>query len=181
MKPVTLTDLMYAVTYDDEFDGVLLSSDVLRLLEIALIKKLGLTALCAPARVDLGNGHIMNITIEGATPAPDQMKFQVQELRPEVMAIALLMEQRMRDKDAEHGDDWKELNLQALMIDVMAKSLEIDRVRRMNGESGCDAIIKHAVDLANYCMMIADVAGALKSEASNGGAGWAGLDQVQMS
>jgi hypothetical protein len=175
MKPATLTDLMYAVTHDDEFDGVLLSSDVLHLLKIALIKKLGLTALSAPARVDLGNGHIMNITIEGTAPAPEQMKFQVQELRPEVLAAALLMEARLREKDADKGQRWKESDIDNLQVCAATKVYQIDRAI----QDGTDTS-KHAIDLANYAMMIADVAGALESEASNGGAGWAGLDQVQM-
>lgn len=85
------------------------------------------------------------------------MKFQVQELRPEVLAFALLMEARLREKDADKGQRWKERHLQDLRVSLLSKVRSLD-----------DTLIvvpfianKHAVDLANFCMMIADVSGAL--------------------
>lgn len=107
----------------------------------------------------------------------DQMKFQVQELRQEVMAIALLMEQLLRDKDADKGQSWKDAQATRLRVAMLSKAHALENSMV---SSEVHVVIKHAVDLANYAMMIADVAGALESEASNGGAGWAGLDQVQM-
>ncbi|KAF0205515.1 MAG: hypothetical protein FD173_958 [Gallionellaceae bacterium] len=88
-----------------------------------------------------------------------EMKFQVQELRPEVMAFALLMEQRLRDKDADKGQSWKDADIGNLQVCVTAKNMSLDTALMYgtNSEAAC-----HAVDLANYAMMIADVAGALK-------------------
>ncbi len=87
-----------------------------------------------------------------------EMKFQVQELRPEVLAFALLMESRLRDKDADKGQSWKGLNAKQLRVHAVCKMSMLD-------DSVCipriDAGVNHAVDIANYCMMIADVAGAL--------------------
>lgn len=89
------------------------------------------------------------------------MKFQVQELRPEVLAFALLMEERLRDKDAEKGSTWKAISEHNMMVHATSKAI------RLEAEVADDDLleperIKHAVDLANYCMMIADVAGALE-------------------
>jgi len=81
------------------------------------------------------------------------------ELRPEVLAFARLMELRLREKDADKGVNWKGMNQDMLLVGVASKFLQLE------------ASIKHdlprinharqAVDLANYCMMIADVSGAL--------------------
>jgi len=46
----------------------------------------------------------------------EPIKFHVQELRPEVMAFALLMEQRLRDKDAEKGQSWREMAVSDLYV-----------------------------------------------------------------
>lgn len=179
MINVTLEELRYAVLHDDRFNCDIFAHDIDHVLEIALMK-IGFISMQSPIRIDLENGEALNISLESR---PQPMKFQVQELRPEVLAFALLMEQRLREKDAEHGDCWKELHFQSLMIDATAKVMEMDRVRHLHGENGRKAIIKHATDLGNQCMFIADVAGALEipSESDKGGAGWAGLDQVSMS
>lgn len=96
---------------------------------------------------------------------PAAMKFQVQELRPEVMAFALLMEQRLRDKDAEHGgNSWQSASAKEIVIPTTAKALHLDSVVRDVHHLNLSPI-KHAVDLANYAMMIADVAGALETNA----------------
>lgn len=92
----------------------------------------------------------------------DQMKFQVQELRPEVLAFALLMEQRLREKDADKGQGWKDADIGNLQVCVTAKNMSLDTAL-MYGTNNEAA--RHAVDIANYCMMIADVAGALEQPA----------------
>lgn len=73
--------------------------------------------------------------------------------RPELLAFARLMEQRLRDK----GASWKDKTDISLLVAAIPKfhSLETSIQR---GVTRNDI---HAVDLANYCMMIADVAGAL--------------------
>lgn len=87
------------------------------------------------------------------------MSFHVQELRPEVLAFALLMEQRLREKDAEWGgNSWKDADIGNLQVCATAKIFSIETAILKGPEK--DAI-KHSVDLANYAMMIADVAGAL--------------------
>jgi hypothetical protein len=85
------------------------------------------------------------------------MKFSVQELRPEGLAFALLMEQRLREKDADKGVSWKDMGRRDLYVRAATKLMLIERA--LNVADGSD--VRHAVDLANYCMMIADVAGAL--------------------
>lgn len=91
--------------------------------------------------------------------APQPMSFHVQELRPEVLAFALLMEQRLREKDAEWGgNSWKDADIGNLQVCATAKIFSIETAILKGPEK--DAI-KHSVDLANYAMMIADVAGAL--------------------
>lgn len=61
---VNIRDLMYAVIHDDEFDNALLASDVERVLEIAIKKKIGVLALTAGiARIDLGNGHFLEVVV----------------------------------------------------------------------------------------------------------------------
>ncbi|OIP06967.1 MAG: hypothetical protein AUK53_11850 [Betaproteobacteria bacterium CG2_30_59_46] len=90
----------------------------------------------------------------------EPIKFHVQELRPEVMAFALLMEQRLRDKDAEKGQSWKEMAVSDLYVGAATKVLLIERA--LFNSDGTEAM--HAVDCANYAMMIADVSGQLEYE-----------------
>lgn len=88
------------------------------------------------------------------------MSFHVQELRPEVLAFALLMEQRLREKDADKGmQGWKDADILNLQVCITAKNMSLEHaiVHGTNAE-----ICRHAVDLANYCMMIADVSGVLE-------------------
>ena len=105
--------------------------------------------------------------------AHQSMSFHVQELRPEVLAFALLMEQRLREKDADKGDSWKRKKLAELEV---AAGVKLSSAYASNPITAA----RHAIDLANYCMMIADVAGALDTTEGNGGPGWEALDQVQM-
>jgi hypothetical protein len=87
-----------------------------------------------------------------------------QELRPEVFAFACLMEKRLREKDEDRGgNSWKQSFAAELIIPAMAKALHMDSIIR--SESNPNLIpVKHAVDLANYCMMIADSIGAIRDE-----------------
>ena len=100
------------------------------------------------------------------------MKFSVQELRPEVLAFALLMEQRLREKDADKGQGWQKKTDIDLTVNVCTAARSIEQA--LFPHRG-DRSIKALVDMSNHCMMLTDVLGALATE-ENGGAGWAGLD-----
>jgi hypothetical protein len=108
------------------------------------------------------------------------MKFSVQELRPEVMEFALLMEARLRIKEADKGTSWKQSPMGYLRVAMFSKAslLERELTGVEHGMPLTVATTKHAVDLANHAMFIADVAGALEDTDDNGGPGWAGVDQV---
>lgn len=82
------------------------------------------------------------------------------ELRPEVRAFARMMEQRLREKDADKGQSWKASGAGNLRVAMFSKASRLER--GLAGDQLDPECIKHAVDLANYCMMIADVAGALE-------------------
>jgi hypothetical protein len=100
------------------------------------------------------------------------MKFQVQELRPEVLAFALLMEKRLREKDADKGTSWKQRTFPDLAVNVAMKKSQLESCIRFQSPN----MNMHAVDLANCCMFIADNAGALKPSAEADG--WFALDEV---
>lgn len=111
-----------------------------------------------------------------------KMSFSVQELRPEVMAFALLMEARLREKDADKGQGWKRKSDIDLTVNVCTAARQIEQALFPHkGERS----VKALVDMSNHCMMLADVLGTLEApvlerKADNGGVGWVGLDQVQM-
>ena len=86
---------------------------------------------------------------------------QLIELRPEVLAFARQMEQRLRDHDADKRGvaSWKTASEGDLIVHAISKGMQLEQAVRC----GFVSRNRHAVDLANYCMMIADVAGALQS------------------
>lgn len=97
---------------------------------------------------------------QSVTDNVGKMSFQVQELRPEVMAFALLMEARLREKDVDRkGTRGRRRMPTNLLVHATAKTYSIDAALSIRGDEVEAA--KHAVDLANYCMMIADVGGVL--------------------
>lgn len=81
------------------------------------------------------------------------------KLRPEIQAFALLMEKRLREKDAEKGQSWKGKTMFGLSTSALAKASFMQSEIAKHQSS---TFIKHAVDIANFCMMIADVAGELE-------------------
>ena len=88
--------------------------------------------------------------------ATSKVSFHVQELRPEVLAFALLMEQRLREKDLEKGTQgWKHMGASKFRVAAYAKMIQMEREEFRNAP-------RHAIDIANYCMMIADAGGALE-------------------
>lgn len=84
------------------------------------------------------------------------------QLRPEVLAFARLMEQRLREKDTEKGTSWKSMQGKDLTVHALSKMLRLEDAVRASPSAAC---ARHAADLGNLCMMIADLAGALEQEA----------------
>lgn len=103
-------------------------------------------------------------------------KFSVQELRPEVLAFALLMEARLREKDADKGQSWKDKSPFGLSTAALAKASFVQTCIAKPGLKSTSFAgdlpvaklaledSKHVVDVANFCMMLADVSGALDIE-----------------
>lgn len=85
------------------------------------------------------------------------MSLHISEIRPEILAFAMLMEQRMRDHDAEKGRSWKEMSAQNLAAYACVKATALSAATRHNSVFQ----LRHAIDLANYSMMTADVLGGL--------------------
>lgn len=81
-----------------------------------------------------------------------------------MLAFALLMEERLREKDADKGQSWKLRVLDDLNVRAIEKMTRLDSAISNRKEATAAA---QAVDLANYSMMIADVAGALVPEAGS--------------
>lgn len=81
-------------------------------------------------------------------------------IRAEVMVFGLLMEARLREKDMDRkGNSWKTADIKNLLVHATAKTYSLDAALKIRGNEV--EVAKHAIDLANYAMMIADVAGAL--------------------
>lgn len=79
-------------------------------------------------------------------------------LRPEVLAFAILMEERLSQKDEDKGQRWKSKDPFDLICDT---GLASHRLRYAVTENDISSTIRIAVDLANFSMMVADVSGAL--------------------
>lgn len=84
------------------------------------------------------------------------------ELRPEVLAFAVKMEEQMRKNDAEKGDSWKVMMNTTLSVMALNKALLMSSAANV-ADSEPHAV-KHAIDIANYCMMITANYGALDNQ-----------------
>jgi hypothetical protein len=91
------------------------------------------------------------------------MKFQIQELRPEVLAFALMMEARLREKDADKGDGWKRKSLAALRTDLSVKHVQLNVALDVRKTEG---IARALADMGNISMFLVDAHGALPVEKS---------------
>jgi len=84
------------------------------------------------------------------------------EPRPAVVRFAQLMECKLRARDYKGG--WENCTLQYLVDGMMEEVLELigamDATPTDDGPTNLYAVIEEAVDVANYCMMLADVAQA---------------------
>jgi len=80
------------------------------------------------------------------------------KLRQEVLAFVLLMEKRLSEKDEDKGQRWKSKNPWDLICDTGLASHRLhDAVRHDDKQK----TVRHAIDLANFSMFVADVSGAL--------------------
>lgn len=92
-----------------------------------------------------------------------------QAVRREVFLFALMMEARLREKDAEKSNTWKRMSTRALKVQAISKCVQAEKSIQLGYPA-----TTHVVDMANYCMMIADVeqanAAALAERMPKGGA-----------
>lgn len=95
-------------------------------------------------------------------------------LRPEVYAFAKLMEQALRAEDsARGGNSWQRQTLPEEILPHLQDKVEyiVDEMPRIIRDRNFDEIremmrldhmASQAIHAANYCMMLADIAGRLK-------------------
>lgn len=97
-------------------------------------------------------------------PFPEGSPYEVEapDLRPCVLAFAILMEQQLRAND--HKSGWGSDTPTSLLGRVYDEALELhDAIAgRSLGNVAAGDVGKEAADIANFAMMIADVCGALK-------------------
>ena len=88
------------------------------------------------------------------------------DLRPEVAAFALAMEERLRAND--HKGGWKRCSQRYLFNGILGELHELHAAWDLEPGAGelrfmrASRIRAEAADLANYSMMLADVCGALQ-------------------
>jgi NTP pyrophosphatase (non-canonical NTP hydrolase) len=88
------------------------------------------------------------------------VKVELHGLRPEVLAFAKLMEEKLRKHDLDRGrQGWKDDDPRHLL-----KCLEKEHDELQDALVGGknDSIAGECADVANFAMMIADVVGGLK-------------------
>lgn len=81
------------------------------------------------------------------------------QLRPEVRAFAEAMELALQQND--HKGGWSGCSELYLVERMREEEAELVKTLITDGDQ-LPAILKEAADVANFAMMIADVAGALK-------------------
>ena len=81
----------------------------------------------------------------------------VNDLRPEVLAFAYLMERELRKHDDRPG--WKDCRPDWLMGRLMEEVDELDTA--IVGRFGPWSVASEAADVGNFAMMVADVRGEL--------------------
>ncbi len=82
-----------------------------------------------------------------------------QEIRPEVVAFAKVMESRL--KENANRADWRTFNFYYLLACVAANLGQM--VKAFQSDKP-DAVLKSAADTANYAMMISDLYGGLAAK-----------------
>jgi hypothetical protein len=108
------------------------------------------------------------------------VEIRLEDCRPEVHRFAILMETVLRRND--HKGGWKHLAFPELVDRVFSEALELRdlwmeyRLRAPGaglttpmpyglGETWEDRIGAETADIANFCMMLADVCGCLEEDA----------------
>lgn len=82
------------------------------------------------------------------------------DLRPEVRAFAVAMEERLKANDWKGG--WGDDSPDALLKRLGEEVVELRKeIRKPNAKKDPDQIRREVADVANFAMMIADVCGAL--------------------
>lgn len=84
-------------------------------------------------------------------------KLKLEDCRPEVLAFALAMEERLRAND--HKGGWKQERLQYLLDSAREEVEEVESAAR--SQRPMVDIARESADAANYLMMIADNSGGL--------------------
>ncbi|MHB0874553.1 MAG: hypothetical protein ACYC5O_00770 [Anaerolineae bacterium] len=79
-------------------------------------------------------------------------------LRPEVQRFAPAMEEQLKAND--HKGGWKECSTSELIEGVEAEAYEL----RLAKDGPAHEVLHEAADVANYAMMLADVAGGLEPQ-----------------
>lgn len=80
-------------------------------------------------------------------------------LRPEVLAFAWAMESKLKAHDAAKGKQgWKRIKVLDLLDMLKLEIEELEAISRP------DKVLNECADIANFAMMIADVAGNLMGE-----------------
>jgi NTP pyrophosphatase (non-canonical NTP hydrolase) len=83
-------------------------------------------------------------------------------LRREVGRFALAMERKLRLND--HKGGWTHESIDYLLERLDEEVEELKKALHPMRKDDPQRLLKEAVDVANFCMMIADVVGALKDE-----------------
>lgn len=134
----------------------------LRLAAQALLAKIDVSTDCMSNQIKRESiDDQINVLEAIVETIGEPMPFQVQELRPEVLAFALLMEARLRENDADKGQSWKQANAKDILVHAQSKMMVVESWVRGVQLNRC---APHAVDVANYCMMLADLSNALGAE-----------------
>jgi len=85
----------------------------------------------------------------------------INECRPEVQRFAVLMEQVLQKNDRKGG--WKKMDDTDILRRIHQEILELDQeILRSSTKVDREAAIKEAVDVANFCMFLADIYGGLE-------------------
>jgi hypothetical protein len=82
--------------------------------------------------------------------------------RPEVERFAMGMERKLRQND--HKGGWKQMSVDEMIERLDEEVEELKKALHPMRKDNPQRVFKEAVDIANFCMFIADNAGALKDD-----------------
>jgi len=107
------------------------------------------------AEVPIGVAKAVNAEVEAAFKAMEQLASS--GCRPEVILFARAMERELRAND--HKSGWKDEDVVHLLSRISDETRELKRV--IGEGRSLNTILSEAADVANFCMMVTDVVGAL--------------------